>query len=88
MVSVLARRRFLLPRQLPVNRARMTRPLGSARITRPHRYYGTVRHCSSHRYSAPCGFSRLGFSLLLRVCLPRHPLRAIESQLPTFHVGA
>src|SRR5262245_46742967 len=50
--------------------------------------YGTVRHCGSHRYSAPCGFSRLGFSLSLRARLAWLPHRAIESQLPTFHVGA
>jgi len=31
----------------------MARPLRSARITRPHRYYETVRPCAPHRYSAP-----------------------------------
>jgi hypothetical protein len=49
--------------QLTAKPARVTRPLRSARITRHHRYYGAVRPCDPHRYSAPHGFSRLGVSL-------------------------
>jgi hypothetical protein len=41
----------------------MTRPLRSARITGPRRYYEAVRPCAPHRYSAPRGFRRLGISL-------------------------
>lgn len=41
----------------------MTRPLRSARITRPQRYYETVRPRAPRRYSAPCGGGRLGISL-------------------------
>ncbi len=41
----------------------MTRPLRSARITRPQRYYETVRPRAPRRYSAPRGDSRLGISL-------------------------
>ena len=38
-------------------------PLRSARITRPHRYYETVRPCAPHRYSAPRRFRCSGCSL-------------------------
>jgi hypothetical protein len=41
----------------------MTRPLRSARITRPQRYYETVRPRAPRRYSAPYGGGRLGISL-------------------------
>ena len=41
----------------------MTRPLRSARITGPQRYYETVRPRAPRRYSAPCGGGRLGISL-------------------------
>jgi Tannase and feruloyl esterase len=41
----------------------MTRPLRSARITGPQRYYETVRPRAPRRYSAPCGDGRLGISL-------------------------
>ena len=41
----------------------MTRPLRSARITRPQRYYETVRPRAPRRYSAPYGDGRLGISL-------------------------
>src|SRR5450759_2258180 len=50
--------------RLTFYRVRVTRPLRSTRITRLHRYYGAVRPCTPHRYSAPCGFCRLGVSLL------------------------
>jgi hypothetical protein len=43
--------------------ARVTRPLCSTRITGLPRYYRAVRPCTSLRYSAPCGFCRLGISL-------------------------
>jgi hypothetical protein len=42
----------------------MTRPLRSARITGPQRYYETVRPRAPRRYSAPRGDGRLGISLL------------------------
>ena len=38
----------------------MTRPLGSTRITRLHRYYEAARPCAPHRYSAPCRSCGLG----------------------------
>jgi hypothetical protein len=41
----------------------MTRPLRSARITGPQRYYETVRPRAPRRYSAPRGGGRLGISL-------------------------
>ena len=41
----------------------MTRPLRSARITGPQRYYETVRPRAPRRYSAPRGAGRLGISL-------------------------
>lgn len=41
----------------------MTRPLRSARITGPQRYYETVRPRAPRRYSAPHGDGRLGISL-------------------------
>lgn len=41
----------------------MTRPLRSARITGPQRYYETVRPRAPRRYSAPHGDDRLGISL-------------------------
>ena len=41
----------------------MTRPLRSARITGPQRYYETVRPRAPRRYSAPCGGGRLKISL-------------------------
>ena len=42
----------------------MTRPLRSSpHYQGLHRYYGTVRPCAPHRYSAPRGFRPLGFSL-------------------------
>jgi hypothetical protein len=41
----------------------MTRPLRSARITGPQRYYETVRPRAPRRYSAPHGGGRLGISL-------------------------
>jgi hypothetical protein len=41
----------------------MIRLLRSARITRHHHYYKTVRPCAPHRYSPPHGFRRLEFSL-------------------------
>jgi hypothetical protein len=41
----------------------MTRPLRSARITGPQRYYETVRPRAPRRYSAPRGDGRLGISL-------------------------
>jgi hypothetical protein len=40
----------------------MTRPLRSTRITGLHSYYGAVRPCAAHRYSAPRGFARLRIS--------------------------
>ena len=48
---------------MTAKRTRATRPLRSARITGPHRYYETVRPCAPHRYSAPCSFRCLGASL-------------------------
>jgi hypothetical protein len=48
---------------LTTKRTKATRPLRSARITRPHRYYQTVRPCAPHRYSAPHRFRCLGCSL-------------------------
>jgi hypothetical protein len=42
----------------------MIRPLRSTRITRLHRYYEAVCPCAPLRYSAPRGFSHLGFSQL------------------------
>jgi hypothetical protein len=50
-------------RWLTAETARMTRPLRSTRITGLHSYYEAVRPCAPHRYSAPRGFCRLGFSL-------------------------
>src|SRR5207302_8746402 len=49
--------------RLAANRARMTRPLRSTRITRLRRYYRAARPCSPHRYSAPRRLLGLGFSL-------------------------
>ena len=49
--------------RLASKRTRATRPLRSARITGPHRYYETVRPCAPHRYSAPHSFRCLGCSL-------------------------
>jgi len=40
-----------------------TRPLRSTRITGLHHYYETVCPRAPHRYSAPHGFVRLGYSL-------------------------
>ena len=50
-------------RRLTGNRARMTRPRRSARITGLHRYHGAVRPYAAHRYSGPCGFCRSDGSL-------------------------
>jgi hypothetical protein len=41
----------------------MTRPLRSARVTGPHRYYETVRPRAPRRYSTPHGVDRLRNSL-------------------------
>ena len=48
---------------LTAEQARVTRPLRSTRITGLLRYYRAVHPCASLRYSAPCGFCRLGISL-------------------------
>jgi hypothetical protein len=48
---------------LTTKQTQMTRPLRSARVTRPQRYYETVRPRAPRRYSAPCGGGRLGISL-------------------------
>jgi hypothetical protein len=48
---------------LATKQTRTTRPLRSTRITGLHRYYETVRPRAPHRYSAPRGVVRLGFSL-------------------------
>jgi hypothetical protein len=50
-------------RRLTDRRTRTTRPLRSTRVTRLRRYYGAVRPCIPHRYSAPRGFCHLEFSL-------------------------
>ena len=77
----------LLPRasRLTDQQARMTRPLRSARITGPHRYYEAVRPCAPHRYSAPHGFRRLGCSLPRttagRCCTTGRP-RARDDRFP------
>ena len=49
----------------------VTRPLRSTRIARFPGYYGTLRPCASLRYSSPCGFLRLEFSL--SGCTPPSP---------------
>jgi len=49
--------------RLTAEQAWVTRPLRSTRITGLHRYYEAVRPCVPRRYSAPCSFSCLGFSL-------------------------
>src|SRR6266508_1481860 len=49
--------------RLAAAQARVTRPLCSTRITRFHRYYGAVRPCAPHRYSAPHSSCCLGVSL-------------------------
>src|SRR4030088_1883759 len=49
--------------RLIAERTRATRPLRSARVTRHHRYYETVRPPAPHRYSTPHSFRYLGFSL-------------------------
>ena len=41
----------------------MAHPLRSARVTRHHRYYETVRPRVRPRYSGPCGFCHLDLSL-------------------------
>ena len=48
---------------MTTEQARMARLLRSARITRHHRYYETVRPRVRHRYSGPRGFRRLDLSL-------------------------
>ena len=47
----------------PNDHARVLRPLGSARITEHHRYYGAIRPCAPPRYSAPYVLALSGFSL-------------------------
>ena len=51
------------PSRLTAEPTWVTRPLRSTRITGFPRYYGTPRPCASLRYSSPCGFFRLEFSL-------------------------
>src|SRR6201997_4471110 len=38
-------------------------PFASAPLQGLHRYYEVLRPCAPHRYSGPCGFSRLDVSL-------------------------
>ena len=47
----------------PNDHARVLRPLGSARITEHHRYYGAIRPCAPPRSSAPYVLALSGFSL-------------------------
>jgi hypothetical protein len=71
----------------------MTRPLRSARITRPRRYYETVRPCAPHRYSAPHSYRCLGVSLTQPIHRPAHrgdrfPRSAPEPEPRSRHLHA
>src|SRR5437870_4516358 len=55
----------------------MARPLGSARITGPLSYYGTVRHCLPASVLCPLRVCRLGFSLWRPVSQSWLPLFAV-----------
>jgi hypothetical protein len=60
---------------LTTKQTKTTRPLRSARITRHHRYYETLRPCAPRRYSAPRSFRCLGCSLSPDGPTPTRPCR-------------
>src|SRR5487761_140686 len=76
---------------LTTEQARVTRPLRSARITRPHHYYGAIRPCAPHRYSASRSSCCLRVSLSrpdAAVSTPRFARSAQEPEPGSRHLHA
>ena len=69
---------------MPINQRRVARPLRSTRITRLHRYYGTVRPCFPLWYAPPHGFSRLEFFLCIGIAGSHVPCRSPNQARATF----